>query len=165
MKSRILGQASVSGDTAIHTFLWQNGVMNDLGVLPGDAGSGAFGLNDQGQVVGGSCGPSVTLEFGCRAYLWTHGVMLDPNTLVNSTPLYLVFGNDINSQGEIAAYAFDQSNGEFHAALAIPCDERHASDQDCQDAARSAVGFERPRAVLPENVREMLQRRMRFPRF
>jgi hypothetical protein len=47
------------------------------------------------------------------------------DTLVKpgSTSLYLVFGNDINSHGEIAAYAFDQSNGQFHAALAIPCDE------------------------------------------
>lgn len=34
--------------------------------------------------------------------------MVDVNTLVKpgSTPLYLIFGNDINSRGEIATYAF-----------------------------------------------------------
>jgi probable HAF family extracellular repeat protein len=66
------------------------------------------------QVVGGSC----TQSFNCRAFLWQNGVMIDLNTLVkaSSTSLYLVFGNDINSRGEIAVFAFDQSNGEFHAA-------------------------------------------------
>lgn len=59
--------------------------------------------------------------------------MIDLNTLVkaSSTSLYLVFGNDINSRGEIAAFAFDQSNGEFHAALAIPCDGEHADVAGC----------------------------------
>ena len=42
------------GDTTAHGFLWQNGTMTDLGTLPGDVGSAAFGINDQGQVVGGS---------------------------------------------------------------------------------------------------------------
>jgi hypothetical protein len=43
--------------------------------------------------------------------------------------LYLIFGTDINSRGEIALSAFDQGSGEFHAAMAIPCNEDHAFDK------------------------------------
>jgi len=55
-------------------------------------------------------------------------MMTDINSLVKpgSTNLYLVFGNDINSRGEIAFAAIDQNNGDGHAAMAIPCDEAHA---------------------------------------
>ena len=107
----MVGQATLADDMTLHTFLWQQSVITDLGVLPSDLISGAFGLNDRGQVVGGSCDQN----FNCRAFLWQNGVMIDLNTLVKpgSTPLHLVFGNDINSQGEIAALGFDQGTGDM----------------------------------------------------
>ena len=163
-KGQAVGQAYIAGDVYIHTFLWEKGVIKDLGVIPGDVISGAFGLNDRGEVVGGSCDQN----FNCRAYLWQDGLMTDINTLVKpgSTPLYLVFGNDINSQGEIAAYAFDQSNGEFHAAVAIPCDEEHADNQACSDDSQgTSAATGGPRATLPENVRKQLSKRLGFGRF
>jgi probable HAF family extracellular repeat protein len=134
-RGQVVGQSDLRGDVVFHGFLWQKvdtwqkGLMTDLGVLPGDVASFAFGLNDLGQVVGGSLDPNGNF----RAYLWQNGVMTDLNTLVKpgSTSLYLVFGNDINSSGEIAAYAFNPSNGEFRAALLIPCDEQHASSEGC----------------------------------
>jgi probable HAF family extracellular repeat protein len=163
-RGQVVGQGTLSDGITVHTFLWQKGVMTDLGVLPGDSGSFAFGLNDRGDVVGGSCTPNL-----CRAFLWTHGVMLNLNTLVKagSTPLYLIFGNDINSRGEIAAYAFDQDNGEAHAAVAIPCDREHASDEACADDAQSTTNLisdttQSPMVALPENVRQLLRRRLRF---
>jgi probable HAF family extracellular repeat protein len=162
-KGQVVGQSTPKGNAFVHTFLWRNGIMTDLGVLPGDAGSFAFGLNDQGEVVGGSCSTS-----SCRAFLWKDGVMTDINSLVKpgSTPLYLVFGNDINSRDEIAFYAFDQSNGEFHAAMAIPCDERHNRDQACRDAFQSTSGDSgQPRIILPESVRDQLSKRLVFSRF
>ena len=166
---QVVGQAGTTSQ--FHTFLWQKGIITDLGVIPGDVLGGAFGLNDQGEIVGGSCGPNVTLEFGCRAYVWRYGVMYDLNALVKpgSTPLYLVFGNDINSRGEIAAYAFDQSNGEFHAALAIPCDEQHTDEQGCKDRTDGATAVRetsgRANVVMSENVREQLWKRIGFRRF
>jgi len=162
-RGQVVGQSTIAGDIYVHTFLWQKGVIADLGVLPGDLQSTAFGLNDGGEVVGGSCDQTPT----CRAYLWQNGVMTDLNTLVKpgSTPLYLWFGNDINSRGEIAAFALNPSNGEFHAALAIPCDEQHANIEACAQSTSTAAPATSKGFILSENVREMLQRRMRFRRF
>src|SRR5271165_871329 len=64
-------------------------------------------------------------------------------------------------RGEITGSAYDSSTGVSPAFLAIPCHNEHADDEDCQAASHASFGFERPRAVLPENVREMRQRRMR----
>ena len=162
---QVVGQSYLAGDLTFLAFLWQRGVMSSLGALPGDVISGAFGLNDQGAVVGGSCDVNVN----CRAFLWENGVMTDLNGLVTpgSTPLYLVSGNDINSQGEIAAYAFDQNNGGFHAALAIPCDEQHAGVAGCDNQVGLAsailnMNTDRSRVVLPEVVRDQLLKRKAF---
>jgi probable HAF family extracellular repeat protein len=129
--------------------------MTDLGTLPGDVSSAAFDINEKGQVVGFSC----DINFNCRAFLWEKGVMTDLNTLLApGSSLYLTFGGGINDFGEIAGSAFDPNTGESPAFLAIPCDERHADDRDCQDAAQSAIGVERSKVVLPENGREHLRR-------
>ena len=168
-KGQVIGQASTLGDTTLHSFLWWKGVMTDLGAIPADSASIAFGLNDAGQVVGGSC-VDFTLS-SCRAFLWEDGVMTDLNTLVKpgSTPLHLFFGNDINSRGEIAFYAFDQSKGEFHAAIGIPCDADHAGVEGCEELAADASVVpgtsEPPRIVLPENIRQQLRKRLGFGLF
>jgi probable HAF family extracellular repeat protein len=162
-RGQVTGQASTPGDTTLHTFLWQKGVMTDLGEIPGDFGSIAFGLNDAGQVVGGSFDQNLN----GRAFLWQDGGMTDINSLVKpgSTSLYLIFGNDINSRGEIAAYAFDQTNGEFHAAVAIPCDEAHASILVCEHAPQWVTGIVKPTRPLPDVIREKLIRRLGLRHF
>ena len=56
----INNKGQVAGQSAIYTtngsvsraFLWQNGVMTDLGTLGGFGFAAAFGINDSGQVVG-----------------------------------------------------------------------------------------------------------------
>ncbi|WP_243689369.1 hypothetical protein [Geotalea toluenoxydans] len=42
----------------MHAFIWQNGVMTDLGTLGGDW-SLPFGINDKGQVIGYSASSTV----------------------------------------------------------------------------------------------------------
>jgi probable HAF family extracellular repeat protein len=161
----VVGQSDLAGDTTEHAFVWtKKSGIKDLGTLPGDSASLAFGTNEYGAVVGGSC-VDISLN-DCRAFLWQNGVMIDVNSLVRagSTPLHLFFGNDINARGEIAAYAFDQSNGEFHAAVAIPCDDANAHVVACAGSATEAPVDKHVSAVLPANLRRMLHRRMLFPR-
>src|SRR6266566_2946406 len=77
-RGQVVGQSDLPGDTTHHAFLWQNGVMTDLGTLPGIPGSLANGINNKGQVVGFSddfSGNTVAL-------LWQNGVMTDLNTLI-----------------------------------------------------------------------------------
>jgi probable HAF family extracellular repeat protein len=162
----VVGQSNLSGDTTEHAFIWtKNTGMKDLGTLPGDSASLAFGTNENGDVVGGSC-VDISLN-DCRAFLWQNGRMIDVNSLVaaGSTPLYLFFGNDINARGEIAAFAFDQSNQEFHAAVAIPCDDAHADVAACAASATDQASVDKHVSVVPSaNLRRMLHRRMPFRR-
>jgi probable HAF family extracellular repeat protein len=161
-RGQVVGQSNLPGDAAFHAFLWQKGVMADLGVLQGDVDSLAFGVNDRGQVVGTSIGATL------RAFLWQNGVMTDLNTLIKgSTSLDLIFANGINSRGEIAGQAFDSGNGEFRAFLAIPCDEDHANDAGCKGGsvgatAASAESNARPwlPSPSPQGIRALLQQRL-----
>jgi probable HAF family extracellular repeat protein len=53
--------------STIHAIIWtKSGGQRDLGTLPGDTASEAFGINNSGAVVGYSSGPQ-----GTRAVLWT----------------------------------------------------------------------------------------------
>jgi probable HAF family extracellular repeat protein len=119
--------------------------MHDLGTLPGDFGSDGDGINNEGQVVGGSWNEAQTVE---SAIIWQNGMMTDLNTLIPpDSPLYLVEATGtINDQGWIAGIATQISTGDTHAFLLIPTRERWAIS-------------ERPKVDLPENVRSWLQQR------
>jgi len=77
--------------------------------------------------------------------------MTDLNTLIPlNSPLYLLEATGtINDWGQIAGIAMVISTGETHAFLATP-------------TFRDWEISERPRIVLPDNVRKMLQRRAHF---
>jgi probable HAF family extracellular repeat protein len=164
---QVVGISNLTGDVFFHGFLWRNGVITDLGVLPGDLYSFAYGLNNLGQVVGQSCGDAFCSSHP-KAFLWQNGVMTDLNTLVKpgSTTLYLVFGNDINSRGEIIGQAFDPGapgGGQFRAVLLIPCDAGHANNAGCAGGSQGATvaSAQNGRAWLPSpsplGVRALLQ--------
>lgn len=168
---QVVGQSDLPGDTATRAFFWQNGVMTDLGTLPGDSNSIAYDINDKEQVVGVSC----DVNFNCRPFLWENGVMTDLNTLIPpNSPLYLTFGSGINDRGEITGSACVLSNGgctsKVPAFLAVPCDDAHASCEGCADGATGAppaaqaIG-QRTSIILPESIRQHLQRRLGFGRF
>jgi probable HAF family extracellular repeat protein len=68
-----------------HAFLWQDGAMRDLGTLGGNS-SYAHGINEDGDVVGGSRTPSSPAFNAGRAFLWTGGRMVDLNSVVTNLP-------------------------------------------------------------------------------
>ena len=107
-----------AGNFNAHAFIWTaDGGMRDLGTLSGDSISEALGINDEGVVVGESCGAN-----GCRAVLWRRdGDIVDLNTLV--APGYtdqLVYANDINDAGVITGQSMNAATNIASAFLAVP---------------------------------------------
>jgi probable HAF family extracellular repeat protein len=102
-----LGQ--VVGSTIVHDhahpFLWTDGRLQDLGILPGTSECRAVAINDRGQVVGPCTG---------RGFLWTADSGMTP--LPIPTPNYPL---GINGQGDIVGifgnppHAFLYRNGRF----------------------------------------------------
>lgn len=101
------------GYPVYHAFLYTDGEMQDLGVLPGGLDSHAYGVNDLGQVVGYS-----TSATGVRAFLYRGGGMYDLNDLVLNLPagVVLACAYGINDRGQIIA----QSGGSPHGYLLTP---------------------------------------------
>jgi len=154
----VVGYSDLADDVTTHAFLWtKEKHMQDLGTLPGDVFSSASGINDKGQVVGGSCDASGN----CRDFLWDDGVLSDLNTLVcPGTSLYLtgngVAGPDINDRGEITGEAYDPNTGDTPAFLAVPTDHCEAGSSGASTGQK---------LFLPKNVREQLRLRKGFGRF
>jgi len=130
-RGQVVGWSDTPGDTVTDSFLWQDGVMTDLGTLPGDvstfAYTFAYGINDAGQVVGQTC---CDQSGNSQAFLWQNGTMTDLNTIADLNtpggPVYLFQAEGINSQGEIVGEAVDQA-GEEVAFSAVRRDGLPAS--------------------------------------
>lgn len=81
-----------------HPFVWENGVMRDLGLLDsGDQDGGAAAINSHGQIVGasGRTDPE-TYESFYRAFLYSDGVMT-----ALPVPSWEAHAGDINDHGTI----------------------------------------------------------------
>jgi probable HAF family extracellular repeat protein len=95
--------------------LWQNGVLTNLGTLPGDAAAIATGLNSKGQVVGNTWDSNFNWSHG---FIWQNGVVTDLNTLFPaSSNLYATMANEINERGQISG-TVNQSTGRSVADVA-----------------------------------------------
>jgi probable HAF family extracellular repeat protein len=88
-------------------FLWRNGILSNLGVVPGDKCSTAWSINSKSQVVGASglCGIAV------HAFLWQDGEMIDLNQFA-PPGVQLTYGVDINDRGEIVCLGRDGGHEE-----------------------------------------------------
>jgi probable HAF family extracellular repeat protein len=159
----------VSGEGPIdHAYLWRNGVMSDLGTVPGinplEGLSSAWGINSKTQIVGNSatCDGSFL-----DAFLWEDGSMVDLNTLIPlGSALHLTQAVYISDLGEITGLGV-LPNGDVHTFLLIPCDENHRESR-CENRGESvavARGETNHRAniVVPENVRRVLRQRLGSP--
>jgi probable HAF family extracellular repeat protein len=71
---QIAGRAyGVAGPQGSGAFLWENGVLTDLGTLPGSTRSYVVAINDRGQILG--------MSDDARIFLWRNGRMSELNAL------------------------------------------------------------------------------------
>ncbi|MBV9769364.1 MAG: hypothetical protein JOZ32_07325 [Bryobacterales bacterium] len=105
----VAGLATVAGG-AQHSYMWYEGIYADIGGL-GGTNSGAGGVNNSGQVMGGAetatkdpnnenfCGYGTGLQ--CLVYEWQNGVITALPTLGGTNAGW----GGINNEGEIAGVA------------------------------------------------------------
>lgn len=124
----VVGTATTA--TKLHrAFLWRADKMINLGTVGDDKDSEGTSVNSQGQVVGFSGVFGVADQHG---WVWEHsGPIKDLNSLVvTGTPISVISATDINDRGEIAGIGA-LPNGDTHAIVLIPCDERHPNLAGC----------------------------------
>ena len=113
---QIVGFSYLSGNDNLHAFLYSNGTMNDLGVLPDHVRSVAEGINASGQVVGFS----ETSGSDNDAFLYTSGLMINLNARISSAAGWtLENAVAINDNRQIVGYGYNSSYEE-HALRLTP---------------------------------------------
>jgi probable HAF family extracellular repeat protein len=109
------GQVLSTGYTmsrTTHAFIWQHGIMTDLGSLEGRAFSVGVAINERGQVIG--YGTSVDGQMNDAApFLWQGGRMTTLGPLSEGSRSGAVA---INERGQTVGYSYTSSGAE-HAVI------------------------------------------------
>jgi probable HAF family extracellular repeat protein len=119
--NQVVGWAEIA-DQSTAAFLFDNGVMHDLGMLPGGvaasgSGSQAASINDSGQLVG----LSLDSNGASRAVIWENGQIIDLNGVIpGAAGVVLTRARAINNQGQIVAEQQDSTNNSIKSFLLTP---------------------------------------------
>ncbi len=118
---QVVGWAEIA-DQSTAAFLFDNGVMHDLGMLPGGvavpgSGSQAASVNDGGQVVG----LSLDSNGASRAVIWENGQIIDLNgAILAAAGVVLTRSRGINNLGQIVVEQQDSANNSTKSFLLTP---------------------------------------------
>jgi probable HAF family extracellular repeat protein len=147
----------LTGEGTSMAALWENGIVKELGALPGGTGSGARGINEAGQVVGSG----KTAEGREHAVLWQYGKVIDLGTLPGGE---FSMAYRIDKQGRIAGYSGDAA-GRKHAVMWKDRDiidletldkGRDEAELADVDEAGGAVGWSHSRS--PDRIQPLIGR-------
>jgi probable HAF family extracellular repeat protein len=106
---QVVGCAWPASGNYTHAFLYSGGQMQDLGTLPGDVKSFAYGLNNAGQVVG----QSESSRGALQAFLYSGGQMQALGTIAGG---FSSIAYGINDSGQVVGDS-DTDSGAWHAFL------------------------------------------------
>ena len=121
---QITGQAYINGDIGADAFLYDGGVMQDLGTITSPSGgngqySYGFGLNSTGVVVGESTYQKNPTSIVYHAFVYSSGKMQDLNALIPAGSGWtLSTAYSINDAGQIVGYG--THNKQQRAFLLTP---------------------------------------------
>jgi probable HAF family extracellular repeat protein len=111
-RGQIAGEFTLPGDLTSHPFLWDRGVLTDLGTFGADCGL-PFAISDAGEVAGWACSPSGAVF----AFLWSKNVLTNLGTVGGDS---CTTGNALNVQGQVVGESSAQcsfSDGDVRAFL------------------------------------------------
>jgi len=93
-RGQVIGTMNLAGDLTRHPFLWDRGVLTDLGTLGGANGE-AYWINDAGEIVGRA---DISASTNHHAVLWKNGKATD---LGVAAGFPCSTGIDINQVGQV----------------------------------------------------------------
>jgi probable HAF family extracellular repeat protein len=121
---QVVGYADTA-DGRSHAFLYDAGVMSDLGVLPGTNNSVARSINSSGQIAGWSFTVNSSILALRRAFIYSGGRMTDPGgfggddtTATSINDIGQVVGSSEKSDGTARAFLYE--NGTMSEIGALP---------------------------------------------
>jgi probable HAF family extracellular repeat protein len=136
-----------------HAFLWDSGVMTDLGALGNSMSlSEAWDINNKGQIVGDA---TYTFDGGVKAVIWDGGKIYDLNSFlspeISQAGWFLAQAYSINDHGQIIGVAANVSLGTGSTFLLTPSMVPEPETYAMMLAGLSIIGFVRRRHSQVKN--------------